>query len=199
MPWQPGAEASRELNRLSAVLLEQARRREGRIDVQVGGLSMVPFFVEGDVLTVDCSHGAKIESGDVIVFERAGIICAHRLLAKKQRGGRSWFVEKGDNQMTRGTFSAEQILGRVVLVNGRPVPLSEGFGLRLARAIYVRTTYLLSVASDVFSSRRKSSDKPATPNQFAKCAGAVSRILLKTLVRLFEKNRARPLPAPTSV
>lgn len=195
--WQPGTEASREVNRLSVALLAEARRVERRLDVHIGGFSMAPFFAEGVVLTVDCSRDSKIEIGDVIVFECNGVVLAHRLLARKSRADGIWFVEKGDNQMAFGWVAPEQVFGRAVAVNGMPLPLSEGLGPRLARAVYVRATYGLALASRMFSGGRRSGGGALRPSRFAKSAGALSRILLKGLMTFFEANAVCP-PAGAS-
>lgn len=81
------------------------------------GLSMSPLIRDGSTLTFLPPAGDRsIKVGDIALFERAGILVAHRIVGRFYRDGSLWFREKGDNGFTTGTFPASSLIGRIVQV-----------------------------------------------------------------------------------
>jgi phage repressor protein C with HTH and peptisase S24 domain len=63
-------------SRLAAELL-----REGRaVELPALGTSMRPLFAPGDALVVRPATVADVRPGDVVLVERHGRLCAHRLM-----------------------------------------------------------------------------------------------------------------------
>jgi hypothetical protein len=80
------------------------------VTISVKGISMAPFFKEGDRVEVVRAAPGDLKAGDLIVFLRSGEVVIHRFLAV--RGG--LFLEKGDGQ-GRGNWAPwPDALGRVV-------------------------------------------------------------------------------------
>ncbi len=81
------------------------------------GLSMYPLIREGCILTVLPPAGdRKIALGDIVLFERADTIVAHRIVGRFRRDADLWFREKGDNMFAGGCFPASALIGRVVKI-----------------------------------------------------------------------------------
>jgi hypothetical protein len=129
---------------LSVLLLGKGRQEGRRLSLVVQGLSMAPFFREGQTITGDCAPQIPIGTGDVIVFEVPGRLCAHRVLARLHRNGEGCYVQKGDNQLVRSLVRHGEVLGKVVAVDGRSLPLSEGLAARSARWSYSKWAYAIS-------------------------------------------------------
>jgi signal peptidase I len=74
-------------------LAAQSLRRGNTLRLRARGSSMLPFFVDGDVLVVRPVPVAEVRIGDVICYEPpAGGLCLHRVIARRERG----FVTRGD-------------------------------------------------------------------------------------------------------
>ncbi|MWV41696.1 signal peptidase I [Natrialba sp. INN-245] len=81
--------------------------------------SMAPAIDPGDVVVVDETDPATIESGDVITFARDGTNTpvTHRVVGVADAGGGLAFETKGDanSEVDAGLVPAENVLGVVVL------------------------------------------------------------------------------------
>jgi signal peptidase len=107
------------------------------------GVSMYPFIMNGDVVTISPLANTSLRIGDVVAFTRpdTGILVLHRVIEK----GNDSFLIKGDNSpVPDGSVPAGNILGRVVEVerNGRKVPF--GFGLERLLIVFLIRRGLLS-------------------------------------------------------
>lgn len=75
-------------------------RSKGRAFLNVSGKSMFPWFRPGDVVFVRRADFSRLSSGDVVVFERDGRLCMHRVLSFRISAGREpgplSVVTKGD-------------------------------------------------------------------------------------------------------
>ncbi|MBM4309335.1 MAG: hypothetical protein FJ119_00080 [Deltaproteobacteria bacterium] len=79
------------------------------------GLSMYPLIPDGSTLTfMPATVDRSITVGDIALFERSGILVAHRIVGKFYQDGCLWFCEKGDNMFCPGTFPASSLIGRVI-------------------------------------------------------------------------------------
>ena len=174
---------------LSVLLLGRGRQLERRFSLVLRGESMVPFFTEGQTVTVDCALEGSIGVGEVIVFEQAGKLCAHRVLARRLRDGEICYVEKGDNQLGRTIVRHDEVLGNVVAIDGRPLPLSTGVAACAARRFYARTAYALTSVPGLlnFAPLRPIMRKlPSIEAGTRRLCLRASRGLLKLLMFVFE-------------
>ena len=93
-----------------------ANLRAGRdMTIAVTGVSMNPTMWEGDRVTLQKSDAYTI--GDVLVFVYKGELLIHRLL--KIENGR--YFCKGDNAFRLEDMAIDQIAGKVVLLNEKPL------------------------------------------------------------------------------
>ena len=101
---------------LKKLLFAQTRSgREAAITVE--GVSMNPTLWEGDRIAVGSRE--EYAPGDILVFAygEEGLL-VHRLV--KRSGGR--YYCKGDNAFRLEEITAEQIAGKILSVNGSPLP-----------------------------------------------------------------------------
>jgi PqqD family protein of HPr-rel-A system len=100
------------LNRL--LFAQTASGKE--VDISVVGVSMNPTFYENDTITVKKFDDYEI--GDVLVFTyKLGELLVHRLLDKKD----GLYFCKGDNSFRLEDILKDQIAGRVIRLNQRPL------------------------------------------------------------------------------
>jgi len=92
-----------------------AQTRSGRAaSLTVSGVSMNPTLYEGDIVTIQKAD--EYTPGDILVFVyKSGELLIHRLLKKNMR-----YFCKGDNALRLEDVEAEQIAGKVILVNNIP-------------------------------------------------------------------------------
>jgi signal peptidase I len=93
---------------LTTTLFTELLHSVGHARIEVLGSSMLPVIQPGDILRVEA---VTCHPGDVIVFNRDGVLCAHRLLAIVD----GMAIARGDaNRRLDAPFPTEQILGRVI-------------------------------------------------------------------------------------
>ena len=115
---------------LTAKLLQAQRQRGKPFEITVAGESMNPMLYEGETVTVQPQ--ADYEIGDVLVFTyKQGELLVHRLLLKQY--GR--YFCKGDNSFRLEDMAMEQIVGKVILINGSAVPLCSNKHIALSYAV----------------------------------------------------------------
>lgn len=121
---------------LTCALLTELLREAGHATIEVGGNSMLPAIRPGDVLSVETGPAAI---GDVVVFNQAGHLCAHRLLAVVD----SQAITRGDaNQRLDLPFACKEILGRVTSLerNGKTI---RDLTYRPLRSLLIRNSSLI--------------------------------------------------------
>jgi signal peptidase I len=189
-PWgvrvEPDVEAA---GVLSVALFGKGRQQNGSVSLVLKGLSMAPFFREGQTVTVDCAPEKPIRTGDVIVFEVPGRLCAHRVLARGRRNGEVWYVQKGDNQLVRSVVKQGEVLGKVVAVDGHPLPLSVGLAARAGRWLYAKWAYVLSGLAGMLELpllRQASRRFPSVETRTRNLCLRASRGFLKVLMFVFK-------------
>lgn len=91
---------------------------EGRaVKMRLGGYSMWPTMIPGDVATIIPIRAEDVKVGDVVVFDRGHRWIAHRLISKEDVNGISTFVSRGDSCMNKDApFGEETLKGSVVQV-----------------------------------------------------------------------------------
>ncbi len=104
----------------------------------VRGASMVPTLFPGDILIVRHETARSARRGDVVLFFREGRFCAHRLVEKREEGGRLFVVTRGDALRKNDAPLAEgELLGRVTAVVRRGKRIELG-GPPTARVLVLR-------------------------------------------------------------
>ena len=102
---------------ITAKLLHTARLRGTPFDVTITGFSMNPLFSENDIVTIKPMDNYKV--GDILVFYYIGEVpLVHRLLAVND----GVFVCKGDNAFRVEEITEDKIIGKVIALNGDPIP-----------------------------------------------------------------------------
>jgi signal peptidase I len=96
-------------------LLPSLIRARGQADIVITGVSMEPTLREGDIVTVkQCEN---YMTGDILVYayKDEGLLI-HRLLKIDGR-----YFCKGDNAFRLEDIGYDEIIGKAVLANGRPI------------------------------------------------------------------------------
>ena len=112
-----GGRAPEERERAVLSLASEVLRSSGGLRFAALGASMVPTIFPGDVLIVRRETARKPRCGDVVLCIRAGRFCAHRVVEKREEGGRLLLVTRGDALRENDLPLAEmELLGRVTAV-----------------------------------------------------------------------------------
>ena len=99
-------------------------------EITVTGFSMNPLLHEGDTVTIQSQYDYEV--GDILVFNYIKIeLLIHRLLLKRD----DKYFCKGDNSFRLEDVTIEQIIGKVVLINGNEVPLCTKKQIELSYAV----------------------------------------------------------------
>lgn len=110
-------------------LLPHLIRLKGQANITVTGVSMEPTLFAGDVVTVCLG---EYRPGDILVFYyKEDKLLIHRLLDIKE----DRYFCKGDNAFRVEDFTQEQLVGKVVLVNGQPLEPWPDWEIALSRAV----------------------------------------------------------------
>ena len=113
-------------NNFFAKILPVIIKSKGQAEITVTGVSMNPTFYEGDEVIVKKCNGYK--NGDILVFsyKNEGILI-HRLLKQNDR-----YFCKGDNAFRLEDIEYEQIIGKAVAVNQKPIPVWQDWKINLS-------------------------------------------------------------------
>lgn len=83
--------------------------------IAIGSNSMVPVYGRGDAIIYRKADASEVDTGDIIVFSKEGIIITHRIVSIT-RGGRTLLIQtKGDanNAPDSFTVNSSDVLGIV--------------------------------------------------------------------------------------
>jgi PqqD family protein of HPr-rel-A system len=98
-------------------LLKAQKQRGKPFEITVVGDSMYPILFQGDTFTVQPCEDYEI--GDILVFNyKQDELLVHRLLFKKD----GKYFCKGDNSFRLEDMPINQIIGKVILINGNELP-----------------------------------------------------------------------------
>lgn len=99
-------------------LAQEVLARGLTLRIKVNGESMHPFIRNDDILIIEPKGAADINIGDIVLNRQpSGAYIVHRLI---KRDGAATLVTKGDSQSNYDVpFAAEQVIGRVVQIEGR--------------------------------------------------------------------------------
>lgn len=123
-----------------AMALAQNIQRKGWAFLKVSGKSMFPWIREADVVFLRKASVEEVVRGDVIVFERNGLLCMHRVLlvggSESERNLDIAFVTKGDATTDADEpVSSNDFRGRVEFVfrRNREISIARGWRKQLGK------------------------------------------------------------------
>lgn len=151
----PGSRPSRSAE------VARAMGNRGWAFLRVSGKSMLPWIREGDIVFLRRTRILEIVRGDVVVFERNGTTCVHRVLAIRggvAQGERNVsLITKGDATADADApVSSDEFRGKVEFVyrRNREIRIASGW-----RRHFGKVLAFLSPATSLyrrFSSKRSS-------------------------------------------
>jgi signal peptidase I len=87
--------------------------KERTLDIR--GTSMRPLIVEGDRIVIEpVGTATPISIGDIVVFESATGLVAHRIIDRIRTGETTSYLEKGDNRFYPTSIDHQALIGRVI-------------------------------------------------------------------------------------
>jgi hypothetical protein len=113
-------------------VVADAVRTFGELRLRVTGSSMLPSVWPGDILSVRQCVIAEVRLGDIILFERDGGLCAHRVVDKIVGPDQDSLITQGQ-QLPRPDppVSAAELLGRVTSIERGELRIDPRAGLGL--------------------------------------------------------------------
>ncbi len=123
---------------LSSELVELAKdviAKGGQLHFRTRGHSMFPFIADGDEVVLGPLDPGGPQIGQVVLFDTKNGARLHRLIAQVSESGNSYFIARGDAELSAGErIEVDQIYGRIVETR-RPLSrwLSPGFVLAMFR------------------------------------------------------------------
>jgi len=135
----------------AALPVADKMRSQGSACLRVSGGSMVPWIRSGDFVFIRRCDFAKISAGDVIVFQRSGLVVVHRAIRRVDGAASektaSLLITKGDACDEEDTpVSAAEFLGRATrLHRGRRHIDLESLTQKLLGRLLARISFLSRV------------------------------------------------------
>jgi signal peptidase I len=98
-------------------LLAESVRIWGGIQLPSVGTSMVPSIQPGDVLSIQLVDPKEVSLGDVVVYEREGVLIVHRVVGIFAAPSEPYLVTRGDRSLRDDApIRTGELLGRVVSI-----------------------------------------------------------------------------------
>jgi len=122
------AKANHRHEEIVVTLAAEMLRSFGEVRSVVRGASMIPTMLPGDVVIVRRETARTARPGDVMLFFRDGLFCAHRLVDKTQEGEQVRLIARGDALGKNDSpFAGKELLGRVTAVvrRGKRIELDD--------------------------------------------------------------------------
>jgi signal peptidase I len=106
----------------AALPVTEKMRSQGSAYLHVSGGSMTPWIRPGDFVFIRRIDFAKVTSGDVIVFQRNGLLVVHRIIRRLKAAASEkkldMLITKGDaSDGMDAPVSAEEYLGRATRIH----------------------------------------------------------------------------------
>ena len=99
---------------LKIELAAEVLRSAGELRLRVTGTSMLPAIWPEEVLLIRRDGALQAGPGDVILFERDGQLCAHRVVRRMEGADGPVWITRGDRHMHDDQpVSGDVLLGRV--------------------------------------------------------------------------------------
>lgn len=121
-------------------LLREHLAHEGHLRFDVIGVCMSPLIEIGDQVELQAASVARLQVGDILLFDDSGQFYTHRLLARPRHVADTWYLQtRGDRSPWRDRpWEASQLVGQVVTIykpNGRRIDLLHSYWPYLNRAL----------------------------------------------------------------
>lgn len=116
------------------------------------GASMIPFLLDGDVVTVSPAGGGEVGVGDIVCFAPPWApLCLHRVI---RRGAA--LVVKGDAVAFSDLVAPEEVMGKVVAVerHGRTRRLDTAAARATSRLVAALSPVLWRLVPPAIALRR---------------------------------------------
>ena len=97
----------------------------GEVRIRALGTSMAPSILPGDLISIQRASIDEIALGEVVLVERQGRLCAHRVIASSGRCDGRQLITRGDRlRHSDPPVLASEVLGRVTTIEraSRRVP-----------------------------------------------------------------------------
>lgn len=127
-----------------AAEVSQTIQKRGWAFLRVSGKSMFPWIREGDVVFLRRAQMLEAVRGDVVLFEKNGVLCVHRVLAVRgtaeQDGHHISLITKGDaTEDADSPVSVRNLLGKVEFIYRRDkeIPLANGWRKHFGKALAI--------------------------------------------------------------
>ena len=79
---------------------------------------MRPVLCKGDMVLIRTAGAASVAWGDIAVFRKQGTWVIHRVIGRKQRDGRLYYLEKGDANPDGSYIEDACVIGTVQRIRG---------------------------------------------------------------------------------
>lgn len=134
--------ASNPLRSSCAADVTDALQEKGRVFLKVRGKSMFPWIREGDIVFLRHTGMREVARGDVVVFEKNGLLCVHRVLEIRGRAGRDEahfsLITKGDaTEDVDSPVSTGDFRGKVEFVyrRNKEIRIASGWRKHLGKVL----------------------------------------------------------------
>lgn len=108
------------------------------------GNSLLPLVDKKCLLEVERQSLSSIQPGDLIVFCAGKTLICHRALWRKKEKNHLWFFITGNHPMRAdGWIPDYRIIGKVVSIDGKPIPRLKNFFLRWHSAMEIAIIHKL--------------------------------------------------------
>ncbi len=88
-----------------------------RVSLRIASDSMRPLISSGDHVLVERADQRGPRIGDIVLHQRNGELCVHRLLCKKSIGNEITMITKGDACISQDhPLPIDSLLGKVVFI-----------------------------------------------------------------------------------
>jgi signal peptidase len=158
--------AAKDHELMKCRLAADAIRTFGKLRFRVTGSSMVPSVWPCDILRVRRAEMAQVFPGDIVLFERDGRLCAHRVVDKIVGRDQTHLVTQGQqlSSVDPPVFPRE-LLGRATSIERGRFLIDPRAGLRtrwrLVSMVLRRSAFLTRVTLHMLASPRSSVDDGA--------------------------------------
>lgn len=110
------------------LLITNAIKKAGWIELPAKGNSMFPFIQEGDICRFILCEPSALRKGDIILFSSpTGQLIAHRLYRTLTNNNQIYYLFKGDSNLGFDELiRKEQIIGKLTCVQKRKANIYSG-------------------------------------------------------------------------
>ena len=135
--------------KLSALILYDRNCSSLVTDLKLHGNSMYPAIRQGQTLT--CKFSNDISIGDIIVFWKADRLVAHRVVNVSFQNGQKYYIEKGDNSLAYSILPQNDVLGKVIAIDGERKRLSIDLYSYIVNYVIAKISYGMAIVRGIVS------------------------------------------------